>query len=194
MIGKAYQLLSPQVEKLVRSINVNIYTMDEYLSSHPICPNIFEFYKKHYSGFYIPNTDSILINADKPIWETSYDTVALHEIGHWTGHSTRMNRHRIVRVEEVDTFAAKTANPAREETIDEEYQRIRDFQHEEAVAQMIMYLVGLELELDQKYLTVELNRYLGNFTFIDDPDRVTKESIEAADFVKVISSQYRKVA
>jgi hypothetical protein len=80
-------------------------------------------------GFYNPTHDLIIINLARENLGGLNRTV-LHELGHWSGHSTRLSRKVVVAGEKRDKNCT-----------------VADFDTEEITAEMIAYYLGDEMRL-----------------------------------------------
>ena len=98
-------------------------------------------------GFYNPKYDVIVINTTK-VDQGILDRTLLHELGHWSGHSTRMRR-KVIISEETKSSAYKA----------------KDFDTEEVIAESIAFKLGSDMGLmtpewegkTAKYLRTQLH-------------------------------------
>lgn len=97
------------------------------------------------AGFYNAQRDLIVVNTDTPNAVAILDRTILHELGHWAGHSTRMQRKVVVNTEKSVSYASE------------------DLENEEIVAEMIAFQLGCELGLMTPEWQSKSENYIGSF-------------------------------
>jgi antirestriction protein ArdC len=98
------------------------------------------------AGFYNVKHDVIVINTDTPNAISILDRTILHELGHATGHSTRMQRKVIVNTERQMNYESA------------------DLSNEEIIAEMIAFQLGSEMGLMTPEWQSKSENYIASYT------------------------------
>jgi antirestriction protein ArdC len=98
------------------------------------------------AAFYNPKNDIIVMNTERPNAIPILDRTILHELGHWTGHSSRMQRKVIVNTEKQKTYSDV------------------ELENEEIIAEMICYQLGRELNILSKEWQQKSENYIATYT------------------------------
>jgi hypothetical protein len=136
--------------------------------------------KQTYGGFYIPDCDMIAYSDALYMESATYrNYIMLHEIGHWTAHSSRLNRLPISRLESRLPFKNNV------------YEDIQGYVREECTAEMFGYLYAFELGIENFTDNQHMKRYIASmeayavkYGFEIDVDGIIQDALQAVDFVK----------
>jgi antirestriction protein ArdC len=97
------------------------------------------------AGFYNVAHDIIVINTDTPNAISILDRTLLHELGHWSGRSNRMQRKVIVNTEKNLPYTQS------------------DLDNEEIIAELIAFQLGSEIGIMTKEWQAKSENYIGSF-------------------------------
>lgn len=154
-----YARIDSRVQRLSDLLGIRIHTFLEIqcMGVIPMCSYYFVA-----NGVYEASKDVIGLNECK--LNTDMNSVALHEIIHWTGHPSRLNRPFI-------------ANCTKSVYYDNYYSRST----EEATAQLGMFYLAeaLDLHIDAKQL---LDQYLACYPSAD-LTKAAKDARDAANWI-----------
>lgn len=148
--------MNKEVARLILNLGVNLKDIKEY---HKVNTH------NRYNGLYVLKEDQIYINWNKfSLDEDSLNRVILHELGHWTGYMTRLERYTLDISIWDDNFV--------------------QLQHlEEAIADKTMYKLVEYLDLPNKeFYLGKMTEYVANFPF-HDSIKSEVEADKALDFI-----------
>ncbi len=140
----ALEKASSKVRQFVEACGAKVMTLDEF----DAMVGLSQRSRTHYmtiAAFYNPVRDIIVLNTSIPDTNTIWDRTILHELGHWAGHSKRMQRKVIVNTEKTVGY------------------KIEDFDNEEIIAEMIAFQLGSEFGLMTPEWQSKSENYIGTF-------------------------------
>lgn len=162
-------LVDPRIKRLIEASGAAIKDMKkaaEY-DDHKQITSVFDV------AYYSNKHDYIAINKDHPIVRERINEIALHELGHWTGASTRLARAVSVELNKgahgLPFSECVAFDPIFRNT-------------EELTAQLCMHKVGTYLGLDKAYLDSALEQYIRRLFIVNDA-QAHRESDEAAAYL-----------
>jgi hypothetical protein len=123
------ELVHPRARKLVEALGIKVLTIEEFDELAGGLTVRDKSRALEVAGLYNPKWDVVVINPRYS--EKGLSRTVLHEVGHWTGHSTRMHRPVVVNHESITGKSPK----------------IPDYDTEEIVAEMIAYQLGSDLDI-----------------------------------------------
>lgn len=161
-----YDLIMPKMHQILRDLNVQIFTEEDAW---------FRIRLGTTFGVYFPTKDVIVINnksddmTNNPIFITF---VLLHELIHWTGHASRLNRYSI------SAFEHNSINRHWEE-IDTHTSR------EEVAANLGAWRLGAILDLDFKSMSSVLDGFFwhANELTLEELMEADKDANQAVDYI-----------
>jgi antirestriction protein ArdC len=141
------ELANPKIKAFVNATKAKVLSLEEFDTLIGGMTKNDKTRAFNSRGFYNPKHDVIVINTAK-VGQDIMDRTLLHELGHWSGHSTRMRRKVIIS----------------EETKDSSY-KAKDFDTEEVIAETIAFKLGSDMglmtpdweEKSIKYLKMQLH-------------------------------------
>ena len=145
-MSKANQLLLPSVNKLLRAVNVKVFTYTEVLEKFELKPYHYEAIQ-NFKGFYDPELN--IIGFDDNCQENANEIV-LHELIHLTGSEGRVGRQYV-----------KTVNQNLRSEFFEEVSN-KNKQTEEATAQIGMFKLILVLGVNPAFYADACFEYIKN--------------------------------
>jgi len=125
--SKVVQFKNKKVQELVNNLGIKVDIYDYFNDDHTSNPSILM-----YAGaWYDMKEDRIFINPATMVNEKNLTMSILHEIGHWTGHKSRLNRKTL--------YAKKRRGT------------------EEVCAQACFFYLARELKLEMNEMTLTQN-------------------------------------
>lgn len=163
---RANEHIDTRILDIVNRLGANIVDMGEYVGIYPAS------WLYLASGLYDYERDKIAIKADIAI-SSRCSEVVLHELIHWTGHASRLNR----------------LHKRRQISTDDDRQGIIDIEHnniiyhtEEATAQLGMFKLAMVLGLDQFTHFKAMTDYLASY-HLANMHQAETESDDAVKFI-----------
>lgn len=122
-------------------------------------------------GFFDPVNDFVAINES--FLDSHLDYVVLHELVHWSGHSSRLARQSMVNSETPEGRLHISPN---------------DYETEEMTAQWGMYFLAVHLGFDENATALERDRY--NVHFVNaDQEKAKQDGLTAANYLLAMLNQ-----
>jgi antirestriction protein ArdC len=135
----------PKVKAFVEACGAKVMNLDGFDRLIGGMPQSKRVVAMHHSGFYNVSHDVIVINIETPNSIAILDRTILHELGHWSGRSDRMQRKVLVNTEKGISYT---------ET---------DLDSEEIIAEMIAFQIGSELKLVTPEWQAKSENYIASF-------------------------------
>jgi antirestriction protein ArdC len=135
---------SPKVKQFVEACGAKVMSLNEFDALVGMSQRARTAILDN-AGFYNALRDIIVINIENPGVIAILDRTILHELGHWSGHSTRMQRKVVVNTEKSVGY------------------KDEDKENEEIIAEMIAFQLGCELGLMTPEWQSKSENYIGSF-------------------------------
>lgn len=163
---------SPKVQELVRDLGINIIGFHEYRLEYESETKGIGLY---HSGF------DVIAMLEHELTTTMANETCLHELIHWTGHSSRLARRKVVFGELAFSSTCHESERLLD-SIDWECEAVS----EEIVAQFGMLLLAYRLDLpDIEYYEDICESYVREWLCVGyaDLERCIELAMEACDFI-----------
>jgi len=169
--------INTKILEIVTSLGIKVYWSYAELAS---VTGSLDPFVSMCAGFYDSVNDFIAMNENA---SQNHNLVLLHEIGHWSGHSSRLARSAIILKDGFNKPISHNTSP--------NYFAL--YHNEEGIAQYCMYYLALALNIDINEAHVFLKTYNNSYGLIDDA-YCAREGLKAAEYILKLAGIQELVA